>query len=237
MPAASGTSGRSTPASPVDDLAQLPEPGAGGDRRRHQEREARRGLAVQAGEQPGRDRDARAADARDERQRLGRRRCRWRSGTSGRRWSAFATRADRRATGSTAPITSVTATRRGSRKTVSIRSFRSTPAIDGRDGRRGEEPRQPAVGVAAERAIPDRGEPGRDQPEPVAPEVERAARAASPTWSITLNARLSMNGSSQPSRAGTMIRCPELETGRNSVSPCTIPSTIAWTSCHPSGTP
>jgi hypothetical protein len=25
-----------------------------------------------------------------------------------------------------------------------------------------------------------------------------------------------------------MIRCPEEETGRNSVSPCTIPMTNAW---------
>ena len=37
-----------------------------------------------------------------------------------------------------------------------------------------------------------------------------------------------MNGSFQPRRAGTTMRCPELETGRNSVSPCTIPMTIAW---------
>ena len=47
-------------------------------------------------------------------------------------------------------------------------------------------------------------------------------------WSITLNARLSMNGSVQPSSSGTTMRCPELEIGRNSVSPCTIPITTAW---------
>src|SRR5690242_14406289 len=48
-----------------------------------------------------------------------------------------------------------------------------------------------------------------------------------PRWSITLNASESMKGSRQPSTAGTMIRWPELEIGRNSVSPCTIPSTTA----------
>src|SRR4051812_20172946 len=35
-------------------------------------------------------------------------------------------------------------------------------------------------------------------------------------------------GSSQPNSAGTMRRCPLLEIGRNSVSPWTIPSTMAW---------
>src|SRR6478735_12531942 len=47
-------------------------------------------------------------------------------------------------------------------------------------------------------------------------------------WSITLNARDVMNGSVHPNRNGTMIRCPEEEIGRNSVSPCTIPMTRAW---------
>ena len=46
--------------------------------------------------------------------------------------------------------------------------------------------------------------------------------------SITLNASESMNGSCQPNRNGTMIRWPDEETGRNSVSPCTIPITSAW---------
>ena len=48
-------------------------------------------------------------------------------------------------------------------------------------------------------------------------------------WSITLNASEVMNGSVQPNRNGTMIRCPDEEIGRNSVSPCTIPMTSAWT--------
>ena len=33
-------------------------------------------------------------------------------------------------------------------------------------------------------------------------------------------------GSSHPKKAGTMRRCAELEIGRNSVSPCTIPRMI-----------
>ena len=46
--------------------------------------------------------------------------------------------------------------------------------------------------------------------------------------SITLNASDVMNGSLQPNRNGTMIRCPDDETGRNSVSPCVMPITRAW---------
>src|SRR5215203_158754 len=42
-------------------------------------------------------------------------------------------------------------------------------------------------------------------------------------WSITLNASEVMNGSFQPNRKGTMIRCPEDEIGKNSVSPWTSP--------------
>src|SRR5687767_9912035 len=49
-----------------------------------------------------------------------------------------------------------------------------------------------------------------------------------PRWSITENASDVMNGSSQPRSSGTTIRCPEDETGRNSVSPCTTPMTSAW---------
>ena len=49
-----------------------------------------------------------------------------------------------------------------------------------------------------------------------------------PRWSITLNARDVMNASSHPARNGTMIRCADEETGRNSVSPCTIPMINAW---------
>src|SRR3954447_3975242 len=35
-------------------------------------------------------------------------------------------------------------------------------------------------------------------------------------------------GSSHPRKAGTILRCAVLETGRNSVSPCTMPRTMAW---------
>src|SRR5450759_924366 len=47
-------------------------------------------------------------------------------------------------------------------------------------------------------------------------------------WSITLKASESMNGSFQPNNHGTRMRCPELETGRNSVRPWTSPMTSAW---------
>ena len=45
-----------------------------------------------------------------------------------------------------------------------------------------------------------------------------------PSWVTAVNAA---PGSSQPANAGTMRRCAVLETGRNSVSPCVIPRTMA----------
>jgi hypothetical protein len=45
---------------------------------------------------------------------------------------------------------------------------------------------------------------------------------------MTLKARESMNGSFHPNSHGTRIRCPELEIGRNSVSPWVRPITSAW---------
>src|SRR4051794_40891129 len=45
-----------------------------------------------------------------------------------------------------------------------------------------------------------------------------------PSWMTAVNAE---PGSSQPAKAGTMRRCPVLEIGRNSVSPCTTPRTMA----------
>ena len=46
-----------------------------------------------------------------------------------------------------------------------------------------------------------------------------------PSWVTAVKAA---PGSSQPRKAGTMRRWPVLEIGRNSVTPCTIPRTIAW---------
>src|SRR5262245_50869486 len=54
-------------------------------------------------------------------------------------------------------------------------------------------------------------------------------------WSITSKAALLMNGSSQPKTSGTRIRWADEEIGRNSVSPCTIPRTIAWRTVSTSG--
>jgi hypothetical protein len=52
----------------------------------------------------------------------------------------------------------------------------------------------------------------------------RSTAAIVPSWITAVNAA---PGSGQPKKAGTMRRCAVLEIGRNSVSPCTIPSTIA----------
>ena len=102
------------------------------------------------------------------------------------------------------------------------------PGQRGRDGRRDQQPGQPPVGIASRTSgrgwSPDRPAPGGPSP----PGSRPAAPAACPRWSITLNASEVMNGSVQPNRNGTMIRCPDDETGRNSVSPCTIPMISAW---------
>src|SRR5580765_2847483 len=54
---------------------------------------------------------------------------------------------------------------------------------------------------------------------------------------MTLKASDVMNGSFQPARYGTMIRWPDEETGRNSVSPCTTPMTIACAKVSIQGLP
>ena len=46
-----------------------------------------------------------------------------------------------------------------------------------------------------------------------------------PSWVTAVKAA---PGSSQPRNAGTIRRCPVLEIGRNSVSPWTMPRTMAW---------
>ena len=57
---------------------------------------------------------------------------------------------------------------------------------------------------------------------------KNATMAASvPTWSATSKARPKSAGTSQPKNARARMRCAELDTGRNSVSPCTMPSSTA----------
>ena len=61
----------------------------------------------------------------------------------------------------------------------------------------------------------------------------RSARKYRSTAAIVPSCVTAVNaapGSSQPRNAGTMRRCPVLEIGRNSVSPWTIPRTIASSS-------
>src|SRR4051812_12552070 len=55
----------------------------------------------------------------------------------------------------------------------------------------------------------------------------RRTAAIVPSWTTAVNAE---PGSSQPRNAGMMRRWAVLEIGRNSVSPCTTPSTMAWRS-------
>ena len=53
----------------------------------------------------------------------------------------------------------------------------------------------------------------------------RSTAAIVPSWVMAVKAA---PGSSQPRKAGTIRRCPVLEIGRNSVSPWTMPRTMAW---------
>ena len=113
----------------ADELDRLVRAGRRRDRGRHQEAEPRRRLPVQPDEQAGRDADPGAADARDERERLGAADRRARAGTSSRRWSrSFAPwrSASHRIA---APMSSVTATRPADRTSASIVSSRIGPTI------------------------------------------------------------------------------------------------------------
>ena len=78
----------------------------------------------------------------------------------------------------------------------------------GRDRDDGDQPREPPVGIALERAVADRREAGREQPPPVVTEIDQQ-RQQRPEVEHTENASDVRNGSSQPNRAGTRIRCPE----------------------------
>ena len=51
-----------------------------------------------------------------------------------------------------------------------------------------------------------------------------------PTWSATSKAQPEASSTSQPKKARARIRCAELETGRNSVSPWMTPSSAATSS-------
>ena len=60
---------------------------------------------------------------------------------------------------------------------------------------------------------------------------QRSARKYSSTAAIVPSCVTAVNaapGSSQPRNAGTIRRCAVLEIGRNSVSPWTMPRTMAW---------
>ena len=50
-----------------------------------------------------------------------------------------------------------------------------------------------------------------------------------PNWMIAVNAVTAGSSTGSPSSSSAMVRCPVLETGRNSVSPSTTPSRTAST--------
>ena len=63
-------------------------------------------------------------------------------------------------------------------RSVSMTSLSRNAGDRGRDRRGDQQPGQPAVRVAAERAVADRREPGRDEAEPVRPEVDEQRQPA-----------------------------------------------------------
>src|SRR5674536_61551 len=50
-----------------------------------------------------------------------------------------------------------------------------------------------------------------------------------PTWMTAVKAVIALSTTLSPSSCSVTVRCPVLDTGRNSVSPSTTPSTTAWT--------
>src|SRR5664279_2167443 len=126
-----------------------------------------------------------------------------------------------------APITRAMATSSAVRTAASRRSLRIGPAITA--GIVATTSSQASFRLGS---VPS--ERSRSEETPAGMITSQSARkytskaTSVPRWSITLNASEVMNGSVQPSRCGTMTRWPELETGRNSVSPWTMPMISAW---------
>ena len=85
------------------------------------------------------------------------------------------------------------------------------------------QPRRASGSCGARSRASARAQPRRGDAPQVAAEVESTA-ASVPSWTTAVKAA---PGSSQPKKAGMMRRWAVLETGRNSVSPCTIPRTMA----------
>ena len=152
-------------------LAGFPEPCARHDRRCHQEAEARRGLAGQATEEPGRNADAGTADARDEGEHLGQ---------ADAERAAEGDRVHLASLGAPAigqpqdrtPDTQHHGHEAGVANGVLDWTGEKRPHGDGRNSSDDEEPGHLAVRVALERPIPDGGQPGRNDLQPVTPEVD-----------------------------------------------------------------
>ena len=156
-------------------LADLEDRGTDRDRGGHQEREPGGRFAVQAGEAGRRDADPRAADAGHEREGLrrpdrDRDRERDVADALGLATPSVGQPQDDRAHDE----------RDGDQPDLAecgLDEVVEQESGDRRgDGRRHEEPRQAAVRIGPERAIPDGGKPGRHQPQPVGPEVDEQRR-------------------------------------------------------------
>ena len=171
MPASSGADLDDDPRVVGHDLVRLVDRGRGRDRRRHEEREPRRRLAVEPGEQPGRDRDPGAADSRHERECLGaadRQRLRERQvdGQQSARALALGEPQD------------AAADDEHQRDEPDFPEALLDDVVeedaDDQGGHRGDgdEPGEPPIRIALERSVADRREPGRDEPQPVGPEVD-----------------------------------------------------------------
>ena len=121
-----------------------------------------------------------------------------------------------------APITRLIATTSGVRIRASMTSPNNPPTI--------------TIGIVPTMiSRPSRSSsPSRPVSAPGAATISRVTSARKnattansvPTWQAASNAIPNRPGS-QPKNARARIRCPELDTGRNSVSPCTTPSSAA----------
>ena len=154
-----------------DELAHLEDDGAQRDRRGHQEREPGGCLTVETGEAGGRDADARPADARHQRQRLG---C---ADPAGDRERDVV-----HALGPAAPSVrqpqdhGADDQRHRDQADLAERGLGEVAQEEAGDGRRDrgrdQQPGQPPVGIALERPVADGGEAGRHQADPVGAEVD-----------------------------------------------------------------
>src|SRR6478736_2789582 len=156
----------------ADELPELQQRGPGGHRRGHQEAEAGGGRPVQPGEPAGRDRDARRADAGDQRDRL-------RDADPERERERDIVDLLRRGPEAVGqPQDDAADDERdrddpGGADRLLEDVVEEEPGDGGRDRGRDEQPRELAVRIALERAVADGRQTGGDEPGPVRREVDQ----------------------------------------------------------------